>query len=148
MPNPATVATTSSRLLSTPELTVSEKTASSGCAVELCEAVTVTVLLASCARLLASCASKGAAGIKSKTMTRRRDIKQILLRSESGSEFGFPPTTTRGHYQVALDDPHFATANFTLARSPEKSHRSAWTGLWPRNMCPPIPRPFGASIVR
>jgi hypothetical protein len=38
--------------------------------VELCEAVTVTVLLA-------SCASEGAAGIKSKTMTRRRDINRF-----------------------------------------------------------------------
>ena len=70
MPKPETAATTSSRLLSTPEPTVTEKIASSGCAVELCEAVTVTVLLA-------SCASRGAAGVKSKTMTRRRDINRF-----------------------------------------------------------------------
>ena len=50
------------------EPTVTEKTASSGCAVEFCEAVTVTVLLA-------SCASRGRADIKSKTMTRRSDVK-------------------------------------------------------------------------
>ena len=70
MPKPETAATTSSRFLSRPEATVTEKTASSGCAAELCEAVTVTVLLA-------SCAGRGVAGIKSKTMTRRRDIRRF-----------------------------------------------------------------------
>src|SRR6516225_336096 len=79
MPNPVTAATTSSKLLSTPELTVTEKTASSGCTVELCEAVTVTVLLA-------SCASRGAAGIKSKTITRRRDINRFYYASAPRSE--------------------------------------------------------------
>ena len=70
IPTPETAATTSSRLWSRPEFTVTVTTASSGCAVELCEAVTVTVLLA-------SCASRGAAGIKKQTTMRRRDIDRF-----------------------------------------------------------------------
>jgi hypothetical protein len=60
IPKLETAPTASSRVLSTPELTVTENTASSGCAVvELSEAVTVTVLLD-------ICASKGVAGIRDK----------------------------------------------------------------------------------
>jgi hypothetical protein len=62
MPTPETAATTQSKLSSAPELTSTEKTASSGWAVEVGEAVTVTVLLA-------SCATRGAADIKRKTTT-------------------------------------------------------------------------------
>jgi len=119
MPNPATAAATSSRPLSTPALTVTEKTASSGCTVELCEVVTVTVLLA-------SCASKGAADIKNKTMTRRRDIDRfyyahhalsVALSLNSGPSRMYPNT-------MALD--LCSQSAGRLYQDPVQPKSSAW----------------------